>query len=365
MALAQDAPTEAVERERLPNLSQGQVGLVGPFLWGRAADLGAEARFCDEYGRADAKGEFLWLYQFKRAGRTNPPVVPLHERNNLTCLDPALAFSVQPWHVIINAPHNPATHTTTCLKLMVGYVAKDHRFQHGDNTDLVHLADTARVCLFVPIIRKKASPIRHGVSYDQNDYEIDKGHDQPAFGVFELNRKETIASGPLYAKLAPQRILLDLRPWLEKQPDLAKVMENRSMYRFVIQEGGKWTLQIKPDGRDGLKGGTRAGDWDLTFTESSPGAKPYTVDVSPASTTWALSIFNPGGPEESSEITVRLAPFDRRTGQEAAWPDRSRHIRTIGLGDLDRVLAGEENTPRSRPNPPPKRLKDGQSKGNP
>jgi hypothetical protein len=323
-----DLPDSMTEpRQILPDRSQGLAGLVGPFLWGRSADLGAEVRFCDPNGVPDAQGDFLWLYQFKRSGRKNPECIQLHERNNLTSIHPGIAYEFQPSRVILNTPQK------TVLKLMVGYVAKDFRFVHGDNADMVHVAGTARVCAFVPIARTaETNP------YDQGHYVVDTSHDQPTVGVFELAPGETIASGPIYGAIAKKRILLDLRETLGgKAPNCP--IDRKPMFRFTLEGRGKWTLKIKPDGRNGLKGGARENDWDLVFTESSPGARPYTVNLEPAGSTWAMSVFSPGGVEESSELVVGLKPFDRATGQPVPWPKRDERVRTMPVDQIEKALA--------------------------
>ena len=320
-------PASKTEPRRiLPDRSQGLAGLVGPFLWGRAADLGAEVRFSDESGAPKADGDCLWLYQFKRGGRTNPETLQLHERNNLTSRDPSIAYEFQPCRVITNT-----TQGYQVMKLMVGYVGKDHVFQHGDNTDLIHLADTPRVCVFVPIRRKSDAR-----SFDQDQYVIDEKHDQAPFGVFELAAGETMASGPNYREVARKRVLLDLRPTLARLGPIAPGIQ-KPRFRFTIEGGGKWTLKVEPDGREGLRGGSDKDGWDLTFTESSPGARPYTVDLDPQSSKWAFSIFNPGGMEESSEITVGLTPFDRASGRPVPWPNREERVRTGRLEQLEKT----------------------------
>jgi hypothetical protein len=327
-ALAPAATQPASEwepRKILPDRSEGLAGLVGPFLWGRAADLGAEVRFCDENGSPKADGDYLWLYQFKRGVRHNPDTLQLHERNNLTSREPAIAYEFQPCRVVTNS-----TQGFQVLKLIVGYVQKDFLFQHGDNTDLIHLVNTPRVCAFVPIRRKSDAR-----SFDADQYVIDEKHDQAPFGVFELAAGETMASGPSYKEIARKRVLLDLREALGKLGPISPGI-HKPRFRFTIEGGGKWTLKIEPDGRDGLKGGTDKTGWDLTFTQSSPGAKPYTVDLDSVNSKWALSIFNPGGMEESSEIIVGLSPFDRASGNTAPWPNRADRVRTAKVEQLAR-----------------------------
>jgi hypothetical protein len=149
---------------------------------------------------------------------------------------------------------------------------------------------------------------------------------------------ETIASGPIYSKIAKKRILLDLRETLGRKTPNYPIAQ-KPIFRFTIEGQGKWTLRIEPDGRDGLEGGTDVNGWDMTFTESSPGARPYTVGLEPADSKWALSVFSPGGSETSSEILVGLTPFDRATGQPVAWPKRDQRIRTKPVAEIERALA--------------------------
>jgi hypothetical protein len=322
-------------RMTLPDFSEGLAGLVGPFFWGRATDIGADARICDEYGRADSRGEFLWLYQLKRGPRKNPQVTQLHERNNLVSRDPRIAYEFQPWRVTINSPKpGPAHEAVQVMKLMVGYVAKDHKFVHGDNTDMIHLAATPRVAAFVPI-RRARQTLPPG---EQADYSIDTSHVQAPLGVFELAANETMASGPGYTEIARQRVLLDLRDRFKAEKAVCPGTE-KPMFRFTIEGGGQWTLKIELDGRDGLAGGSDEKGWDMVFTQNSPGAKPYTVDLTPDNSAWALSVFNPGGAPESSDILVHLTPFDRATGQAVPWPDRMRRIATCPVEKLAQIGA--------------------------
>ena len=45
----------------------------------------------------------------------------------------------------------------------------------------------------------------------------------------------------------------------------------------------------RTDGRDGLTGGANIDGLDFRFTHASPGASPYTVDVTRANSCWSLS----------------------------------------------------------------------------
>ena len=328
------APSAAKAGPRgfLPDYSEGLTGLLGPFLWSRAADLGADARFCDEHGRPDVSGRFLWLYQLKRGGRGNPPMVQLHERNNLVGLDAAVGYEVQPWHVLVNQS------TRQNLKLVAGYIRKGYRFEHGDNEDLVHLAGAPRVCLFIPIC--------HGgehagqAVYDQKSYWISPVRGLQSVCVIEFDTDEMISYGWFKSDKLDRRILLDLAPHFDGDKRVHPGV-TKPIFRFDVGDGGSWTLRIERDGWGRLAGGDSDGGWDMTFTDRSGGAKPYTVDLGRATSTWAFSAFSPGGrPEETSEVVVGLNPFDRGTGEPCAWPDRKRRIRTFRLDEMERVLAG-------------------------
>lgn len=310
-------------RRILPDFSEGTCGLLGPFAWGRSCDIGAEARFCDEYGQTQPAGDFLWLYQVKRPARSNPPAQPMHERNNLVNRDPHIAYTVQPWRVTLNTPQPHQV-----MKLMFGYVDARFHFQHGDNADLIHLADTPRVVAFIPIRRSGDS--RAG---DQTDYILDTTHDQAPIGVFELAAKETMASGPMYRQVAIDRVLYDLRPFF-KSHSLIHPGIMRPMFQFSIGDQGTWALRVELDGRDGLAGGEDPVGWDHIFTQASPGARPSTVGLTPANSAWSLSIFNPGGAPESSDVLIRLLPFDRKTGLSAPWTDRSMRLPTCPVQTL-------------------------------
>jgi hypothetical protein len=313
----------------LPDRSEGLAGLIGPFFWGRAADLGADARFCDEYGRLDTEGEFLWLHQFKRGGRSSPSCIQLHERNNLVSRDPRIGYAVQPRLIRTNTPQG-----FQALKLMFGYVERDYKFLHGDNRDLVHIAATRRVCVMVPLKRLKPAPV-----HDQTGYVVDASFDHPPFGVFELDSGEVISSGGV-GGLA-HRILLDLREAVKGDATMYPGVSH-PFFQFAIGGGGKWTLKIRKDGRAGWPGETNDAPWDMTFTESSPGAKPATLGLTPENSAWAMSVFNPGGASESSEIVVGLKPFERATGRPAPWPSRLPRITSCPVETLAGIGARED-----------------------
>jgi hypothetical protein len=149
----------------------------------------------------------------------------------------------------------------------------------------------------------------------------------------------------MYTQLAKEKVLLDIRD-LVKADAAIQPGVTHPMFRFMIEGAGKWTLKIEPDGRDGLAGGSDDKGWDLVFTQDSPGAKPYTVGLTPENSAWALSVFNPGGAPESSEIVVGLKPFDRSTGQPAPWPSRAGRITSCPVAALVKIGAGDEVSTR-------------------
>jgi hypothetical protein len=326
--------TVSPERRLLPDYSEGMTGLLGPFVWSRAMDMGGDARFCDESGRPDPNGRFVWLYQFMRLRRRSPRMPLIHERNNLVSSDPRVAYEVQPWDIRLNCPraHN--------FKLIFGYMDRSFRFQHGDNCDLAHLAGGDRVCVFLPIRLVKDHDPRPVT--DQQRYMISPFHAAQSVCIIEWKAGEMIH----YRWFAnrdrlDRHILFDLAPYFDADRTVYPGV-TKPLFRFTIDGKGGWEVRIERDGRDGLEGGQNDGDWDMTFTHKSPGARPYTVNVTGANSTWAVSTFSPGGePEESSEAVVGLRPFDRGTGKPTAWADRKRRYRTFRLDELDRVLAGE------------------------
>lgn len=352
--------THATEKKKdprsyLPDLSEGLAGLVGPFLWARSADLGAELRFCDRNGAPKSDGDYLWLYQFKRLEREVPPSLQLHERNNLENLDQQTAYDVQICHILLNHP------LEYVFKLIVGYKQAQPRFQHGDNTDLVHLAGAERVCVFLPIRSpgSRGRPHKSADIADQQKYWINTEYQMDAPCVIEFKANEAISHKWFDPKNLDPHILFDLAPHLEGDNRIYPGV-TKPVFRFTIDGKGGWQLLIEPDGRDGLAGGARDDDWDLSFSHKSPGAKPYTVNVTQENSTWAMSTFSPGGkPEESSEAIVGLKPFNRRTGRTVPWADRSKRIRTFYLDELGKVLGGAAATevrqpgmkPKSRPDP--------------
>lgn|GEM_PF-2836520 len=317
-----NAPARPKEgREILPDFSRGLLGILGPFYWARALDLGEDARFSDSQGRPDEQGSFLWCHQFSNLS-THPALRGLnHGRNNFTSRDPNVAFRLQPYHYLLNTtqPHNS--------KVIVGYMSTGWKFTNGDNCDLPHLAGADRVCVFFPVRIVTGRQER----LDQTRYVLNTNYANQAVCVVEFARGEMIRydwfrGGP--GRL-DRHILMDLAPYFQDANALQPGV-TRPLIQFDIHGRGRWTLRIERDGRDGLAGGDRNGDWDLTFTEKSRGAKPYTVDVAPAGSAWNLSVFSPGGrPAETSEILLGLQPYDRRGGKDIPWPDRSQRIRNI------------------------------------
>ncbi len=340
LAHASSGPTAAEIRARyaelLPDYSQGLTGRLGPFLWSRAMDIGADARFSDEHGRPQVDGDFLWLYQFMRLRREKPQRMPLlHERHNFTSIDPDLTYRLQPWHVLLNCP-NPHN-----FKLMFGYVEQDFQFQHGDNCDLAHLADTHRVIVFVPIRgRQISNPAR---ADDQGRYFLSDVYEAQSISVVEFRPGEIIQYDWFgNRENLHERILFDLAPHFAGDKRIHPGI-HRPIFQFTIEPDGAWTLKIKRDGREGLGG---EDDWDHVFTHESEGASPYSVDLDPDRSTFSFSTFSPGGsPEESSEFLLRLEPVDRATGEAADWPQRDRRIRSFHLNHLQRVLDGAAQAP--------------------
>ncbi len=256
-----------------------------------------------------------------------------HGRNNFVSADPAVAYVIQPWNIILNCPrpHN--------FKIIMGYIEKDAYFQHGDNCDLAHLAPGDRVCLFIPIRHDRGKDETDAL--DQSRYFISPLYAAQSISVIEWAAREMIAyewfsGGP---SRLDRRILFDLAPYFDGEDEVRPGV-TKPMFRFDIHEAGSWTLKIERDGRDGLDGGEVDGDWDMVFTDTTPGAKPYTVGVTPANSAWAMSTFSPGGsPEETSELVVGLKPYKRLTGAPVEWPDRSRRVRNLTVAEARKIRA--------------------------
>lgn len=337
-----EVPTSTAElstrsqNRHLPDYSEGLVGLLGPFLWARAADLGADARFCDENGRPDTKGRFLWMYQFKRLARDTPASVPLHERNNFSSIDTRIAYEVQPWHVLLNHPR-PFN-----FKLMFGYKQTEKRFEHGDNADLAHVLEADRVIVYVPVRNEGGFTDLswRRDAHDQRSYHVNTNYANQSVCVMQFRAGEHVSYQWFTSEELDEHILLDLAPYF-RGDRVVHPGVTKPVFRFTIDGSGGWELGIERDGRDGLAGGEKDGDWDVKFTHETEGARPYTVDLTSGNSTWAMSTFSPGGtPEETSEIIVGLTPFSRTSGEPVPWPDRSRRVRTFRTRDLRIALDG-------------------------
>jgi hypothetical protein len=318
--------TEPAERAFLPDLSQGMTGRIGPFWWGRSLDMGEELRFTDSKAWPTHDGTYLWSHQFNRVvpkqhrdDHRGVNHLPLHARNNLVSIEPNLAWQVQMETLWLNAPSN---HNA---KITLGYVPQDFRFQHGDNTDLEHLADAPRVVLFIPV--------RHELGTDGHDLAapyVSPHYAAQSVSVLEFAPQETIQ----YAWFAnPQnlhpRILCDLVPFLNDErlhPGITK-----PLFRFDLTgEPGGWRVRIERDGRDGLAGGSNPDGWDIDITSGQDGARPYTVDLDPHQAAWSLSLFSPGGrPAGTSQFLLGLQPYQRGDDSNATWPDRQIRQRSL------------------------------------
>lgn len=319
------------ERQLLPDHSEGLMGLMGPFLWTRSIDMGGDVRWSDEHGRPDSDGEFLWLYQFMRYTRATPELPLVHERHSLVSLHEEIAYALQPWRLLLNCrrPHN--------FKFVMGYTHKDTRFEHGDNTDLAHLANGDRVVLFLPVRHKEwedSSP-----ATDQSEYYVNPKRGAQGPCIIEFAAGEIIRYEWFGGEELDEHILLDLTDVLGG-PENGLPLVRKSIYRFELgQEKGHWRLMIKHDGRDGEP--ESDDEWDMIFTHESPGAKPYTVDITRDNSVWAMNTFSPGGlPEDTSEALIKLLPFNRDTGERVNWPRERRRVRTFPVDKLDEVLRG-------------------------
>ncbi len=328
-------PKRGFEREHpelLPDWSDGRTGILGPFVWSRALDMGEDARFSDRDGRPDPTGEFLWTHQWARLPHKRAGTPILHARNNFVSRRREVCFTVQPWHYLL---YTPGTHNS---KTIIGYVqnAEQPPFQHSDNADLAHLAAGERVCLFIPIRARKHG----GDPLDQNRYTLNTLVQTQPICVIQFGKGRMIHYEWFRSDTdLNENVLFNLAPYFrgknELKPGIAK-----PIFQFDIDGKGGWRVQIERDGRDGLAGGEVDGDYDLTFTHESEGAKPYTVDVTRENSAWSLSFFSPGGkPMETSEIIVGLKPYDRDTGRPTAWPDRETRIRNLKIDQLPSTLA--------------------------
>ena len=324
-------PVQREEPEMLPDWSEGRIGLLGPFIWSRALDLGEDARFSDEHGRASHTGEYLWTHQYARLPRKKGLKEILHARNNFVSRDANLAFTVQPVDLLLQTSglHNS--------KIIMGYVQTQPRlpFTHADNADLAHLAAGDRVCLFIPVrpdpaIQDPLDPKRYRVNTIVGIQPICVVQ----FGAGEMIHYEWFKD----ADNLDKHVLMNLAPYFDGENELRPAV-TKPLFRFDVDGKGGWTVRVERDGRDGLDGGEVDGDWDLTFTHESKGAKPYTVNVTKDNSAWALSLFSPGGkPMETSEILLGLKPYDRLTGNAAAWPDRRERVRDVEPRQIPQML---------------------------
>ncbi len=298
-----------------PNMPDQRVCVVGPFLWARAVGPHEDVSF------GTKPGDLVFTFT-DGAGL---------KRSNLTSRDPNVGYTAQ-----LQSLRLDTTGAHNC-KLMLGTMKSDWRFTHGDNNDLVHWAARDRVVLFVPI--------RHPQGADPSDpeaYLISPYGGQTIsvveFKAGELIHYEWYRAGP--DKLDPH-ILMDLYPHCggEKDPRPG-VMQ--PIFKFETFPGGRWRASIEPDGRDGLAGGTDPAGFDLVFTETSPGARPYTVDLR-GQTACGVSVYCPSGsPNLGAEIRLHLQPYDRASGKAVSRPWPRVKVADVVLGGLDRVLADLE-----------------------
>jgi hypothetical protein len=321
------------DRKYLPDFSEGTCGLLGPFYWGRAMDLGEDARFSDAQGRPTVSGEHLWLYQYARHPHKGLKK-PIHARNNLIARSKGLGFTVQPKQLLLNTPgaHN--------LKIIFGYVREDFRFLHGDNCDLAHLANTPRLLVFMPIrhahVNGEYDPTDQSIYHANTTYSAQS----PCiieFAPGEMIRYEYFAN----PKKLNKRILYDLQPHFTGDGALRPGVTHPIMQMDITRDGG-WRFRLERDGRDGLAGGENDKSWDLVVTHESDGAKPYSVKLTPGKSRWAMSVFSPGGaPMETSEVLLKLAPYDRATGNAADWPSRRKRLRSAPVHKVEKAARKE------------------------
>ncbi len=323
-------PSYEEMRKHLPDYSENTTGLLGPFIWSRALDLGEDARFSNADGRPDPKGDHLWVYQFNRSARKKGFTEFAHARNNFVAADPDLAFAVQPSYFLHNtpAPHNS--------KIVFGYVQNsldNPAFLHGDNCDLAHLANGDRVVVFFPVRKDNNTD-----GNDQNNYYVNPHYAAQTPCVIEFKKHEMIHYEHFRpGNLAP-RILFDLQPYFSGDKKLNPAT-SKPIIRFDIDGKGGWTLRIKRDGTRGIADLADDSAYDHVFTSSSPGARKYTVDVTNENSAWALSVFSPGGaPTDSSELLLRLLPFSRTTGKPVAFPPRAKRVHDVPLGGLGKAI---------------------------
>ncbi len=338
-----DAMGKVIRPPALIDYSTGTLGALGPFYWARALDLGEHARFADETGFPDRSGRFLWAIGYGRVRADERIPHGLHPRNNFLSRDPTLGWQVQPWRVLI---HSDGGHNS---KIDFGYAAADYRFLNGDNEDFAHFMGCDRVGVFMPVRRDKGSD-----AYDPAAPFISPIYGAQSFCVIEFRKDEIISYDWFHGgegKLDPH-ILFDLAPFI-RDANLVKPNVTKPISQFDIHGDGRWTFRFEPDGRDGLKGGSNVDDWDFVFTEKSPGAKPYTVPLTPQNSRWALTVYTPNGsPIDASEILIGLDPYERASGKPAAWTDRKVRVTDVPAAAIDKEIEkarAESASRRDRP----------------
>lgn len=328
VAVAPAASEEPPERSFLPDFSDGYTARFGPFWWGRSIDAGEDLRWVDGEGRPDADGEFLWAHQFSRArGRGDDQRgvnrLALHARNNLVVTDPAVAWQVQPSGLWL---HTPGAHNA---KISLGYVPTSFRFEHGDNTDLEHLADAPRVVLFIPIRHDHGNqPGNPATPYISTHYAA-QSISVLEFAPGEIIRYEWFQNRN---NLDPH-ILCDLVPYLPQERVRPGV--SKPLVRFDLTgEPGGWRVRMEFDGRDGLAGGPVADDWDVDVRSGDDGARPYTIDLDPADSAWSMSLFSPGGrPAETSQMLIGMQPYARADDQLIERPEQRQRVRRLPVAE--------------------------------
>jgi len=309
--------TNAVPGVQIPGPTQPcerSVDIMGDFVWARARGM-ENAVFVDANGNQNSSDK---SHIFSSVGTQEK-----YLRNNFTSLRGSVAYTAQikTSHLRSPKPFN--------AKIMLGYMNASWKFTHGDNKDLVHWADVDRVVLFVPY--------RHAENADpnnQNNYFISPYGGQ-TISVLELKAGEAISyawySGG--AGNLDEHILFDLYPHCGGQNDL-KPCVNHPIFKFEVFDQGRWKVSIERDGRDGLAGGAVDGDYDMVFTESSQGAKPYTVDLGdhPQQT---LSIYHPSSDYTPSDILLKVEPFSRVSGEPLDQFDRVGLQKNVTCEQLD------------------------------
>ncbi len=274
--------------------------MSGGWLWARSEDRGRERLAWMPPRAADPWGMGA-RFTFQEGGG------PL-KRSNLTYRRPEVGWDVRLRGLELRTPgaHN--------AKIMLGYMDAGWRFTHGDDTDLAHWAGRPRVVLFIPVRHPQGADPADAGSYHISPY-AGQTLSVVQFEAGDLIRYEWYRGGPerLHAN-----VLFDLAPFATGDRDLRPGV-NRPVFRFEVFDGGRWRVRIRRDGRGPDPADGEA--WDHTFTESSPGARPYTVDLGrrPA---FHLSVYNPSGsPLRGSEILLDLRPFRRADGHPLPRPD--------------------------------------------